>query len=131
MRATIYLHASKESCRDVGVKLGLTGIALEHFMFAGYEHRIDGDVNDKAGEFMPTHLNGRSVEPMLNPVKEVKAENCPACGAEAFNDMGEARCSKCLMRCESVETWNIVAVRARIGAGLIESVSGAPLLGRV
>jgi hypothetical protein len=44
MRATIYLHSSKESNYELGEKLGLSGDALRLFSFALCEVKVDVDV---------------------------------------------------------------------------------------
>lgn len=45
MKATIYLHASKESNIDLGESLGLKGKALEMFAYACYEVKVEMEVD--------------------------------------------------------------------------------------
>jgi hypothetical protein len=62
MKTTVYLHASKESMRDEGEKLGLSGDALDMFAYACYEVAINLDVS-KTGKATITHVDGREVAP--------------------------------------------------------------------
>ena len=62
MRATIYLHADRASNYDKGEKLGLKGEALTSFSYACYEVKIEGDVDEKTGDFTITHVDGKELQ---------------------------------------------------------------------
>lgn len=63
MTATIYLHSTKESNRDVGQELGLTGEALNGFMYACYEVKLTLEVDEVTGDSVITHVDDRKVDP--------------------------------------------------------------------
>lgn len=63
MKATIYLHGSKESNYDKGKELGLSEEALAFFVYACYEVVIEGEVNPQTGSFKITAVDGRRLEP--------------------------------------------------------------------
>jgi hypothetical protein len=46
---TVWLHGSKESMRDQGERAGLTGAALDKFMYACYEVKMKLRVDEKTG----------------------------------------------------------------------------------
>lgn len=50
MKITVYLHSSKESNYETGKQAGLEGDALEYFMYACYEVKVDLDVDKKTGQ---------------------------------------------------------------------------------
>ncbi len=47
---TAYLHSNKETMYDLGKKAGLEGQALEYFMYALYEVRVDLMVDEDTGD---------------------------------------------------------------------------------
>lgn len=49
MKTDVYVHGSKESMYDKGLKLGLTGEALDMFSFTGYEVKLTVEVDEKSG----------------------------------------------------------------------------------
>ncbi len=49
VKTSIYLHGSKESNYEHGAKLGLTGPALDNFMYACYEVNIGLNVDTETG----------------------------------------------------------------------------------
>lgn len=57
--AKVYLHGSKESNHDDGVKRGLTGEALRTFLFTCYEVAVDIEVDTDTGESTIVAVDGR------------------------------------------------------------------------
>jgi len=47
--ANVYVHSSKESNYDLGETLGLTGEALENFMYTAHEVKLTYEVNPESG----------------------------------------------------------------------------------
>lgn len=64
MKTTVYLHSSKEAMRDAGEKLGLSGEALEMFMFACYEVAVQLDVDPQTGIALIAGVDGHPLEKM-------------------------------------------------------------------
>ena len=58
----VYVHATKESNFQIGVDAGLTGDALEMFLFAGYEHEITYEVDERTGEATAIEFDGRKID---------------------------------------------------------------------
>lgn len=61
IKTTIYLHADKESNYEQGEELGLTGEALNYFMYACYEVGIDVEVDKETGETIIVGVDGRTL----------------------------------------------------------------------
>lgn len=57
----IYLHASKEEMANRGNLIGLTGKALELFMYACYEVEITLSVDAATGQATIVKVDGRPV----------------------------------------------------------------------
>lgn len=51
VRKTTYLHSNKEDMYDIGQSLGLTGSALDQFMYALYEVEFDLEVDTVTGDY--------------------------------------------------------------------------------
>jgi len=62
MKATTYLHSTKEQMYDLGLSLGLVGDALHHFMFALSEVKFEIDIDEKTGIARILLVNDRVVE---------------------------------------------------------------------
>lgn len=62
MTATVYVHSDKESNYDTGQRLGLTGEALDMFLFACCEVKLTLDVDPDTGLATITHVDDRPVE---------------------------------------------------------------------
>lgn len=60
MIAIIYLHSNKESMLEKGEELGLTGDALNYFMYTCSEVKIELQV-DREGHAVINKVNGRNV----------------------------------------------------------------------
>lgn len=65
MKATVYLHSTKESMRDKGEQLGLKGPALENFMYACYEVEIELEVDEATGNAKIVAVDQRAVAPKI------------------------------------------------------------------
>jgi len=63
MTAVLYAHISKESCYEVGHKLGLRGEVLRLFTYAGTEFKLTMDVDEATGRAVVTHVDDRLVDP--------------------------------------------------------------------
>lgn len=61
MKATVYVHCDKETMYEKGQSLGLTGQALDKFMYACYEVKLDLEVDEKTGLARITHVDDRQV----------------------------------------------------------------------
>ena len=62
MNITIYLHSNKETNRAAGEKAGLTGAALDFFLFAGYEHKMTYWVSPTTGRVTLTAVDDHPVQ---------------------------------------------------------------------
>jgi hypothetical protein len=62
MLVKVYVHSSKESTYDQGVKIGLSGEALEMFKYTAYEVELLVDVNEDTGESTIVAVNGHPVD---------------------------------------------------------------------
>lgn len=58
---TIYLHSSKDSNYNKGRTLGLTGKALDMFLFAGYEVALELKVDTETGAAEIMKVDGRPI----------------------------------------------------------------------
>ena len=47
MIITVYVHSTKESAWDAGKKAGLSESQLSNFKYAGYEHRMEYEVDEE------------------------------------------------------------------------------------
>jgi hypothetical protein len=56
-----YVHGSKENGYDVGQELGLTGEALDQFVYLHYEVELTIKV-EQDGNYVITHVDGQPVE---------------------------------------------------------------------
>lgn len=63
MRITLYVHCNKEAAYEVGRAAGLNGKALDLFVFAGYEHAVEYEVNQQTGESTPVKFDGKDLAP--------------------------------------------------------------------
>lgn len=71
MKATIYLHSSKEANLEIGQKLGLAGLGpdgsidepIHTFMFTCYEVKVDLEVDPATGEAEIVAVDGRALAP--------------------------------------------------------------------
>jgi hypothetical protein len=63
MIATIYVGRDKSSNYEEGKRLGLTGEALEMFVYACYEVALGIDVDETTGKVTIISVDGRKVEP--------------------------------------------------------------------
>lgn len=61
MRITTYLHGSKEDNYSNGKEAGLSEKALEYFMYANYEVKIDLEVDEKTGASKIVAVDGREL----------------------------------------------------------------------
>lgn len=59
---TAYVHSSKESMTDLGVRLGLKGQALDYFKYACLEVRLGIEVNDETGDAVIISVDGKEVK---------------------------------------------------------------------
>lgn len=62
MKITTYLHGSKEDNYDLGQRSGLKGKALDYFMYANYEVKVDLDVDEKTGKAKIVAVDGRELK---------------------------------------------------------------------
>jgi len=60
---TIYLHGSKEGNTDLGQRIGLKGEALNKFMYACYEVKVDLRVNMETGDAEIIKIDDREFIP--------------------------------------------------------------------
>lgn len=58
---TIHLHSNKDSNYDTGRELGLTGKALDMFLFAAYEVALELRVNTATGAAEIMKVDGRPI----------------------------------------------------------------------
>ena len=63
MRATVYLHSSKETMHDIGARAGLQGDALAMFLHALTEVEVEIDVDEITGEATIVGVDGRALAP--------------------------------------------------------------------
>lgn len=61
-KATVYLHASKDSMHDLGVQLGFTDNDLRRFTYACSEVTLELEVDD-AGLTTIVKVDGRKIAP--------------------------------------------------------------------
>ncbi len=61
MKLTAYIHATKESMRELGEKNGLKGQALDFFSYACCEVNVTLDVDELSGRAVIVEIDGRSV----------------------------------------------------------------------
>jgi len=66
MQTKVYVHGSKESMREHGREIGLTGEALNMFAYTGYEIELTVDVNEQTGESTIIAVDGRMVAASKN-----------------------------------------------------------------
>ncbi|MCB7128626.1 MAG: hypothetical protein J3T61_03705 [Candidatus Brocadiales bacterium] len=59
MNIAIYLHSDKGTNREIGEKVGLVGEALEYFLYAGYEHEMLYEVDQRTGAAKLIGVDGR------------------------------------------------------------------------
>lgn len=59
---TVYVHGSKDNMIEAGIKLGLTGKALDMFKYACSEVKVQLQVDMKTGEAIITKVDDRRVE---------------------------------------------------------------------
>jgi hypothetical protein len=62
LEADVYLHSSKETNYEQGRSMGLTGAALDNFMYACYEVRIGLEVDAETGDAVIVSVDGREVK---------------------------------------------------------------------
>jgi hypothetical protein len=62
MRITAYLNSSKERMYDIGLAAGLDGDALDYFMFALYEVKIEMEVDPATGKATIVAVDGRELK---------------------------------------------------------------------
>lgn len=62
MRATVHLHSNQERMYNLGVKLGLTGHALDFFRYACYEVELTIEVNPDTGAATIVEVDKRKIE---------------------------------------------------------------------
>jgi hypothetical protein len=62
MKVTLYTHSSKESNWDKGKEIGLEDEALKNFMYAGYEHAMEYEVDMATGNAELVAVDGRKLE---------------------------------------------------------------------
>lgn len=58
----IYFHTDKESMAEKGQEIGLTGKALDEFVYTGYEVGLSIEVNEKTGKAVATHFQGSKLD---------------------------------------------------------------------
>ncbi len=58
---TAYLHSNKEAMYELGKESGLKGEALEYFMYALYEVRVDLEVDEETGKATIDKVDGISL----------------------------------------------------------------------
>jgi hypothetical protein len=58
---SIWLHSEKQSNREDGEKLGLTGEALDNFMYACYEVELTVEVDEETGESKIIACDGKKL----------------------------------------------------------------------
>jgi len=75
MQTKVYVHGSKESMREHGREIGLTGEALNMFAYTGYEVELTVDVNEQTGESVIVAVDGRRVAALKNAESTEKADN--------------------------------------------------------
>jgi len=61
MKIDLYTHSDKEPNRVAGEAAGLSGKALEYFLFAGYEHRMTYWVDEATGAAQLMAIDGHEV----------------------------------------------------------------------
>lgn len=88
-QVTIYFNSSKEENYNTGVECGLTGKALDMFMYALYEVKFECVLNMDTGEAIILKVNGRE---LANPPPfEITEDECECydpqeCECETDND---------------------------------------------
>lgn len=80
MKATVYLHSSKDNMGDKAEELNLSENAAGQFRYALSEVKFDLDVNEETGMVEILAVDGRK----LGPIEDVYPEQTPS-----FLDMGE------------------------------------------
>lgn len=63
MFSKVYLHSSKDEMYATGEELGLTGKALEEFMYTCYEVEIGLEVDEKTGKSKIVSVDGQKLMP--------------------------------------------------------------------
>ena len=66
MKTKMYAHGNKESNLEGGINLGLTGNALNTFMYALYEVEFEVDVDECTGNVTILKVNGRELKQYEN-----------------------------------------------------------------
>lgn len=61
LKTTVYLHADKDAMYRAGARLGLTGEALDQFLYTCYEVKLDLDVDELTGEATINALDDRPI----------------------------------------------------------------------
>ena len=61
MRITAYVHSTKESMYDLGKRSGLKGAALDMFMYACLEVKLELEVNEETGEATIIRVDDRTI----------------------------------------------------------------------
>jgi len=62
VKAVVYLHSSKEQMYEIGTKIGLSGQALDLFLFACCEVRLEVLVHPLTGVATIVSVDERKVE---------------------------------------------------------------------
>jgi hypothetical protein len=62
MRAIAHTNATKEGMRKIGEELGLTGEALNNFMYALYEVEFELEVDEVTGEYEIISVDGKELK---------------------------------------------------------------------
>lgn len=72
MKIKVYIHGSKESFYEAGVRAGLGAQALEMFRYAGCEHEIEYSVDQLSGIATAVTFDGRPISE-ADPTHRVRA----------------------------------------------------------
>jgi hypothetical protein len=63
MRVTLYSHSNKETNATVGERIGLVADAFQHFLYAGYEHKMEYEVDTVTGKAILVAVDDRPLLP--------------------------------------------------------------------
>jgi len=61
IKTKAYLHSTKEDMYYKGTELGLTGKALESFMYALYEVELELEIEENTGKYRIVAIDGQPI----------------------------------------------------------------------